>query len=220
MADSVESEVKLVCKDVAPLIAEHPELEWSVVKARHFEDNFVFELPGDALANRGSILRLRVVEGVATLTYKGLVPESSTSAIKVREELETGVDEPAVLANVFERLGMRRAFRYQKYRTVYGLAFRGGQLLAMFDETPMGNFLEIEGDETRVVAAADLLGFPKSAYVNTSYIGLQAAFCRARGVPLEDLVFAGSRLPDPESRGRSLKATANGLPQTPSPGPL
>jgi adenylate cyclase, class 2 len=219
MADTVESEVKLVCKDVVPLIAEHPELGWSVVKARHFEDNFVFELPGDTLANRGSILRLRVVDGVATFTYKGLVPESTTSAIKVREELETGVEHPEILVSILERLGMRRAFRYQKFRTVYALSVPGTQLLAMFDETPMGNFLEIEGEESRVVAAAGLLGFSKAAYVNTSYIGVQAAFCRARGVPLEDLVFAGSQLPSPETRERSFTASATSTHTNSSPGP-
>jgi adenylate cyclase, class 2 len=190
MADSVESEVKLVCKDLEALIAAHPDTEWTIDKNRHFEDNLVFELPGDVLAGGGSILRLRVVEGEATLTFKGLVPESATSAIKVREELETRIERPETLAAIFERLGMRRVFRYQKHRTVYRLTAGEGELLAMFDETPMGNFLELEGDAGRVIRAAECLGFRRSDFVVLSYIGMQAAFCRARGVPLEDLVFA------------------------------
>jgi adenylate cyclase class 2 len=189
MDSPVESEVKVKCDEVDALAAAHPELGWEVVVPRHFEDNFVFELPGAALERRGSILRLRVANGRATLTYKGLLPESASSELKVREELETGVERPEVLAEIFERLGLRRAFRYQKYRTVYRLELDGGEVLAMRDETPFGGFLEIEGDAARVSAAARRLGIDPKAFVRDSYIGIQAALCRARGVPLQDLVF-------------------------------
>ena len=189
MGTPLETEVKVKCDDVAALVVAHPELGWTVVKPRHFEDNFVFELPEAALERRGSILRMRVVDGTATLTYKGLVPESASSALKVREELETGVERSEVLAEIFERLGLRRVFRYQKYRTVYRLEGGGGEALAMHDETPFGEFLEIEGEADRVTALAHTLGFDASSFVRESYIGLQAAICRACGVPLEDLVF-------------------------------
>jgi adenylate cyclase class 2 len=189
MGTPLETEVKVRCGDVAALRAARPELGWAVVRPRHFEDNFVFELPEGALERRGSILRMRIADGRATLTYKGLVPESETSALKVREELETDVERPEVLAEIFERLGLRRVFRYQKYRTVYRLEAGGGEALAMHDETPLGEFLEIEGEAERVTALAHALGFEPSDYVRESYIGIQAALCRAGGVPLQDLVF-------------------------------
>jgi adenylate cyclase class 2 len=189
MGTPLESEVKVKCSDVDALVAAHRELGWEVVSPRHFEDNFVFELPEHALERRGSILRLRIAEGRAILTYKGLVPESATSEMKVREEIETGVDPPEALVAIFERLGLRRAFRYQKYRTVYRLAAPGGHVLAMRDETPFGDFLEIEGEEADVSAVAATLGFAPASYIRESYIGIQAALCRARGVPLQDLVF-------------------------------
>jgi adenylate cyclase class 2 len=189
MGSPLETEVKVKCGDVDALAAAHPELGWGVVVPRHFEDNFVFELPDAALERRGSILRLRVANGRATLTYKGLVPQSQTSEMKVREELETGVDRPEVLAEVFERLGLRRTFRYQKYRTVYALHVLDGEILAMRDELPFGGFLEIEGDAERVGDAARTLGFEPASFIRDSYIGIQSALCRARGVPLQDLVF-------------------------------
>jgi adenylate cyclase class 2 len=207
MGKPIESEVKLQCKDLGVLKSAHPALKWTLVRPRHFEDNFVFELPQDALANRGSILRLRIADGAATLTYKGMIPASETSQIKVREELETRVERPETLALVFERLGMRRAFRYQKYRTVYRLEVDRSEVLAMYDETPMGNFLELEGEEELVIAAATELGYRRSEYVNVSYIGMQAAFCRARGVPLQDLVFEEAGR---EGSDRSRSATAGG----------
>jgi len=213
MAASVEAEVKLVCHEIGAHIASSTDLQWTVVQPRHFEDNFIFDLPDETLANHGSILRVRVVDGLATLTYKGLVPESSTSEIKVREELETGVEQATTLATIFERLGMRRVFRYQKYRTIYRISFDSGELLAMFDETPMGNFLEIEGEEARVVAVAERLGYRSSEFVKASYIGLQVGFCKARGVPLEDLVFNTDVAP-----ARSLAAGVESGPGGSGPG--
>lgn len=189
MESPVESEVKVRCDDVAGLIAAHPELGWQVDTPRHFEDNYVFDLPGDALKERDSILRLRIANGRAVLTYKGLLPESATSDLKIREELETDVTRSDMLVAIFERLGLRRVFQYQKYRTIYRLDHADGPLLAMHDETPFGSFLEIEGDAARVTAVAGALGFPPSVYVRDSYIGIQSALCAARGVPLQDLIF-------------------------------
>jgi adenylate cyclase, class 2 len=187
--EGVETEVKVKCDDFDALRSAHPELGWEVVAPRHFEDNTVFDRPSEDLKGLGALLRLRVVDGVGTLTYKGLLPESAASAMKVREELETGVEHPDVLAAILERLGYRRAFRYQKYRTVYRLRGPEGEALAMRDETPFGTFLEIEGAEAAVSGLAAALGIDPSRFIRESYIGIQAALCAARGVPLQDLVF-------------------------------
>lgn len=189
MDTPLESEIKLKCDDVEALVEAHPDLGWTVVSERHFEDNFVFELPESALERRGSILRLRIAEGTATLTYKGLVPESAASDMKVREELETHVDRPEMLVEIFERLGLKRSFRYQKYRTVYRLKLDGEAVELMRDELPFGGFIEIEGEPETIAAVAERLGFSQSDSIRESYIGIQAAMCRARGVPLQDLVF-------------------------------
>jgi adenylate cyclase class 2 len=90
---------------------------------------------------------------------------------------------------LFERLGYHRSFRYQKYRTGYRAALDGRELKVLLDETPMGNFIEIEGDETRVLKALDAAGFSSDDIIRESYPELQAMRCKARGVPLEDLVF-------------------------------
>ena len=196
MAGPLEVEIKVKCDDVGALAGRHPELGWTVVEPRHFECNDVFELPADALKSRGSILRLRVARGEATLTYKGLVPESAGNPVKIREELETGIQAPETLAEIFGRLGLRRAFRYEKYRTTYALDGPEGTVLAMRDELPFGGFLELEGPERAVRAVAEVLGFDESRYVSESYIGLQAALCAARGAGLEDLVFPGEERRD------------------------
>ena len=157
---------------------------------RHFEDNWLLDLPDQSLLKQGAALRVRSVDGKGLVTYKGVVRETHESPLKVREEIETAVEEPERLIELFERLGYRRSFRYQKYRTGYTLSIDGRELKVVLDETPMGTFIEIEGDESTVLKALDTAGFSTTEIIRDSYPELQAARCKARGLPLEDLVFS------------------------------
>jgi adenylate cyclase class 2 len=62
-------------------------------------------------------------------------------------------------------------FRYQKYREVY----RWKAVEIVVDETPIGTFLEIEGEIEAVHAAAAALGYDASQYVADSYVALYLA---------------------------------------------
>lgn len=184
---NLEIEVKLACDDLDRL--RKAGFQLSLEKPRHFEDNWLLDLPDKRLFKQGAALRIRSVDGKGTVTYKGVVSQTHESRLKVREEIETAVDDPDRLLDLFERLGYRRSFRYQKYRTGYSVDLDGGKLKVMLDETPMGNFIEIEGDESSVLKALDAAGFSTNDIIRDSYPELQASRCRSRGVPLEDLVF-------------------------------
>ena len=184
---NLEIEVKLACDDLDRL--RKAGLRLRLETPRHFEDNWLLDLPDQSLFKQGAALRVRSVNGEGTVTYKGVVKQTHESRLKVREEIETGIDEPERLIELFERLGYQRSFRYQKYRTGYIIAVAGRELKVELDETPMGIFIEIEGDESSVLKALDAVGFSADDIIHESYPELQAARCRARGVPLEDLVF-------------------------------
>lgn len=184
---NLEIEVKLACDDLDRL--RDAGLELSLETPRHFEDNWLLDLADQSLLKQGAALRVRSFVGKGTVTYKGVVKETHESRLKVREEIESAVDQPERLIDLFERLGYHRSFRYQKYRTGYRAALDGRELKVLLDETPMGNFIEIEGDETRVLKALDAAGFSSDDIIRESYPELQAMRCKARGVPLEDLVF-------------------------------
>ena len=186
MATTLEAEVKLACDDLDRLRGAGFDLH--VVEPRHFEDNWLLDSLDKALLAQGEALRIRFARGKGWVTFKGAVRESE-SVVKVREEIEFETAGPERAVVLFERLGFKRAFRYQKYRTVYNLAVEGGELKVVFDETPMGNFIEIEGNETTVTRVFDASGFSTSDLVRESYPELQAKRCKERGVPLEDLVF-------------------------------
>lgn len=186
MATTFEAEVKLACDDLDRLRGAGFEL--SVVEPRHFEDNWLLDSPDQRLLRQGAALRIRLVEGKGWVTYKGAVRDSG-SPVKVREEIEVETTGPDRMVELFERVGFRRAFRYQKYRTMYRLALDGSDLKVVLDETPMGNFIEIEGDESGILRVLEAAGFSAADVVPESYPELQASRCRERGVPLEDLVF-------------------------------
>ncbi|MGA9768969.1 MAG: class IV adenylate cyclase [Blastocatellia bacterium] len=187
METILEIEVKLACDNLGRLLSAGFELEPH--RPRHFEDNWLLDSSDRMLFNRGAALRVRSVEGNGWLTYKGVVPESADSLLKIREEIETETSEPERMIELFERLGFHRAFRYQKYRTTYTLTLDGGEAEVAFDETPIGNFIEIEGDETQVLRILEQAGFSAEEIIRESYPELQASRCRSAGVPLEDLIF-------------------------------
>jgi adenylate cyclase class 2 len=191
MGTTLETEVKLACGDLDRL--RRAGFELKLVRPRHFEDNWLMDFPDRALWQQGAALRVRSVEGRGLVTYKGVARDGASSPVKVREEIESEVTEPERMIALFERLGFHRSFRYQKYRTGYGLAVAGREMAVEFDETPMGNFIEIEGDEAAILAVLEAAGFSAGDVIRESYPELQALRCKERGVPLEDLVFNNNR---------------------------
>ena len=99
---NLEIEVKLSCSNLHCLFAVG--LQLTLMEPRHFEDNWLFDFPDQRLYKEGSALRLRTVDGKGLLTYKGIARDSETSPLKVREEIETAVEEPEQMAMLLERL--------------------------------------------------------------------------------------------------------------------
>jgi adenylate cyclase class 2 len=112
---------------------------------------------------------------------------------KVREEIEAQITDSANLTKIFEGLGMRGWFRYEKYRTTYQLPAakswaRG--LLIELDETPIGTFVELEGPPDAIDRAATELGYTKSNYILTNYLALYAEDCRRKGQQPQNMLFS------------------------------
>jgi adenylate cyclase class 2 len=111
---------------------------------------------------------------------------------KVRDEIEAQVTDTANLVKIFEGLGMRGWFRYEKYRSTYQLPAtkswaRG--LLIEVDETPIGTFVELEGPPAAIDRAATELGYSKKDYILTNYLALYAEDCRRRGQQPQNMLF-------------------------------
>ena len=187
MKTTLEIEVKLTGSNLERLQGAGFELK--EVRPRHFEDNWLLDSPDRRLLGEGAALRVRATDHGGLVTYKGVVHENTGSMLKIREEIESEVDEPERLVELFERLGFHRTFRYQKFRTVFSLVMEGNELEIAFDETPIGKFLEIEGGGQTVLQVLAAAGLSEADIIRESYPELQAKRCKQRGVPLEDLVF-------------------------------
>jgi adenylate cyclase class 2 len=175
----IESEVKLRVQD--------PEWARQTLKRvgalpgepRHFEDNVFLDDPAGSVLARGCLLRVRRVGERGMLTFKG--PRQVVEGIKSREEIELALPDPDIGMRLFAALGFTPIFRYQKYREVY--RFRDVEVV--IDETPIGTFLEIEGEIKAIHGAAAALGYRAEDYIADSYAALFYA-AGGRG----DMVFA------------------------------
>jgi len=169
MSGPTETEVKLRLASPADARARLAAIGAVLVRERHFEDNVLFDDVSGSLRTGGTVLRLRETGHGGALTFKG--PRREASGIKSREERETSVEEPEQVRAILENLGYRQVFRYQKYRESW--RHRGQEI--EIDETPIGCFLEIEGDPPGIAAVASELGFTPSDYIAESYVGLFVA---------------------------------------------
>jgi len=153
-------------------VPREPEVRDRIARAggrllhdRELEDNRVFDFPDQRLLRRGEMLRIRILERAVILTFKG--PGRVEAGMKVREETESllAPSEAGPITQVIERIGMTQAFRYQKYRTTWEV--KG--LHVTLDETPIGTFLELEGNPGSIDSVAGLLGFNPADYIVASY---------------------------------------------------
>jgi adenylate cyclase class 2 len=151
---------------------------------RTFEDNVLFDLADRPLTRAGQILRLRRSGDRAVLTMK--TPVEGEHRHKVKNEYETGVGDFDAMMRILTHLGFAPVYRYQKYRTSFGLHGVDAEL----DETPLGTFIELEGDPEAVDRAARALGAVPADYILASYRELHEQHAAAQGVPVGDLLMA------------------------------
>ena len=181
-----EIEVKLRVGDLRQIRDKLEAGGFTVVHARAFESNEVFDTPDRKLRAERRLLRLREFDGSAIFTYKG-TPE--TGRHKSREELETEVADAAALRLILDRMGYAVLFRYEKYRTIFQRA-GDGQGLAVLDETPIGNWIELEGAPEWIDHWAAELGYTQAGYVTESYGALWLIYCKEKGIDAPNMVFA------------------------------
>jgi adenylate cyclase class 2 len=185
------------------------------------ESNLLFDTPQGGLAKHGQLLRIRTETTASRskkaspkaperhlLTFKS-PPESlamgaqaadfhpsqyspSGRRYKVREETEMAITDASTLQKIFEGLGLRGWFRYEKYRTTYKLPARTNWargLLIELDETPIGTYAELEGPAEAIDRAAGELGFSPADYILKNYLVLYLDDCKRRGQSPANMLF-------------------------------
>ena len=166
----LEREVKLTFPTPAAAREAVLALGAGPVHPRRLQDDALYDTSDEALRQKGFVVRIRTERWsdgttTTTLTVKGPV---QPGRMKVREEHETRVEQADALLQAFGVLGLRQWFRYQKYREELSVP---GLVIAV-DETPVGTYVELEGDEDAIHAATSALGLSPADFIVDSYYRL------------------------------------------------
>lgn len=185
-----ETEIKLKVADARAVKRRILALGFVISEPRHAERNFLFDFPDQRLRNSGSVVRLRREARQSLLTFKG--PPVGSTVYKIRAEIETAVEDGERLREILISLGLREVFCYEKFRTTYVPSRKGkhGSGLIVLDQTPIGDFLELEGPQRWIDAAARQLGFSRADYITASYVSLYFSRCKQMGRKPANMLFA------------------------------
>jgi adenylate cyclase, class 2 len=202
----IETEIKFRVDSLAALAEQLQSAGFRLVTPRSFESNVLYDTPDRQMRARTEILRIRSYAGRWTLTLKrlprsGPAPDSDDrgpreanlafwgggdARHKHRVETETGIADGDALAEVFLSLGLVVAFRYEKWRTEW----TDGEGHCVIDETPIGDYAELEGSSTWIDRTAARLGVEPARYVTLSYGRLFEAWREEHSSSANDLTFA------------------------------
>jgi adenylate cyclase class 2 len=181
----VETEIKLRAPAGAPeacrLLEQHG---YRPNGPRMLEIDQLYDLPGEELRRSGRLLRVRFSGSQWILTYKG---PGAAGPHKSREEIETRIWDGEALTAILNALGYLPSFRYEKYRTKYTAPEEPGFITV--DETPMGDFLELEGPGYWIDRTAARLGFSPEEYVTSSYAALYQNYRQSNPAVPKDMTF-------------------------------
>jgi len=186
----IETEIKFRVHDLAALNQRLQAAGFTLQTPRAFESNVLFDTPDRAMRARTEILRIRGYAGRWTITHKRLPdvgPGEDTH--KHRIETETEVSDGDALAQVFISLGLVPAFRYEKWRAEWS----DGEGHCVVDETPIGNYAELEGSPEWIDRAAARLGVAPAQYITLSYGRLFDQWREEHRSPAQDLTFEAVR---------------------------
>jgi len=191
----VETEIKFRVDDLPGLSSRLVLAGFTLQTPRSFEANVLYDTPTRQMRARTEILRIRNYAGRCIITHKRLPDVGpGEDAHKHRIETETEVSDGSVLAQIFHSIGLTPAFRYEKWRTEWS----DGEGHCVVDETPIGNFAELEGSPAWIDRIAALLGVDPGQYITLSYGRLFEAWRDQHGSSAQDLTFAAcaeSRVP-------------------------
>lgn len=163
---AVETEIKFRVNDLAALAERLRDVGFHLDTPRSFESNVLYDTPDRQMRARTEILRIRSYNGRYVLTHKRLPDDRpGEDRHKHRIETETDVADGNALAEVFRSLGLVPAFRYEKWRTEWS----DGEGHCVVDETPIGNFAELEGMPEWIDRTAARLGIADHEKLTLSY---------------------------------------------------
>jgi adenylate cyclase class 2 len=178
-----ETEIKLPCPDLEGTREKLRGRGATLRQERRAEHNVLYDDARGELSGRGCTLRLRTAGTDAILTFKG--PARFDGGLKVREEREVRVSDAEEAAALLSGLGLVPRFRYEKHRE----SWEHAGCVVSLDETPIGRFLEVEGNPGAIRKVVADLELDVSEAIPYSYPTLYARRRREDPALPPDMVF-------------------------------
>jgi adenylate cyclase class 2 len=182
VASPQEIEIKFRLGNIPSITRKLRQAGFRLVTRRTHEQNTLFDLEGNPLRQRGEILRLRKYGPDWELTHKS---KGSIGKHKTRIENQTKIEDGKKMEAILFALGYKPLFRYEKFRATWS----DGKGVVVLDETPVGNFGEIEGASRWIDRTARLLGISQTAYITKSYGELFLDWKQQHNSPAEHMTF-------------------------------
>ncbi len=182
MASSKEVEIKFRIMSLPSLTRHLRAAGFRRITRSTHEMNTLYDLPGLKLRRKGELLRLREYGDQWVLTHKA---KGKTGRHKSRIETETKIADGKKMAAILHTLGFNPSFRYEKYRAEWS----DGKGHVVVDETPVGNFGEIEGPPRWIDRTARLLEISPVDYITLSYAELFSEWRRQMKSSAHEMTF-------------------------------
>ncbi len=181
---NLEVEVKFWVGDVVEMRQRIEAAGGVLHRGRVYERNIRYDNAWQGLMRQDKLLRLRQ-DSRNVITFKGPAQNVDVAQVKIREELEIEVNDFDTAAAILQRLGFEPVQVYEKYRETFQL----GPVEVVLDELPFGNFMELEGEEGEIVAAAARLGLDWEQRILANYLYLLFLVNNHYGLSITDLTF-------------------------------
>jgi adenylate cyclase class 2 len=183
MTSNQEIEIKFRITGLRALNQRLKKSRFRLLTPRTHEMNTLYDLPGRPLRRRGDLLRLRQYGPKWTLTHKS---KGETGRHKTRVEYETQVADGREMEAILAALGFVPTFRYEKFRAEWS----DGKGHVVVDQTPVGDFGEIEGPPEWIDRTAEVLQIAPADYITQSYSELFFQWKRRTRNPAKEMTFA------------------------------
>jgi adenylate cyclase class 2 len=186
MGSSNEIEIKFRIDNIRDLNRRLRKTNFRLITPRTPEINTLYDLPNKSLRRRGDLLRLRKYGSEWILTHKA---KGKAGRHKTRVETETKVEDGAKMDAILHALGFAPTFRYEKFRAEWS----GGKGHVVVDQTPIGDFGEIEGPSRWIDRTAKLLHISPNGYITATYSELFFQWKKQTKSPANEMTFKAIR---------------------------
>ncbi|HEV8048013.1 MAG TPA: class IV adenylate cyclase [Terriglobales bacterium] len=186
MGSSKEIEIKFRIGNARDLNRRLQKSGFRLITPRTHEINTLYDLTNKSLRQRGELLRLRKYGSEWVLTHKA---KGKVGRHKTRVETETKLENGAKMDAILRALGFAPTFRYEKFRAEWS----DGKGHVVVDQTPIGEFGEIEGPSRWIDRTAKLLQILPNDYITATYTELFFQWKNRTQSPANEMTFKAIR---------------------------